>query len=298
MSDLPPDAVESGPELPAAAIADPPAAVPMTAGQQLRAAREARHMSVADVAEVLRFSVRQVEAIEADRYADLPGATLVRGFVRGYAKLLKLDAGPLLAAMAEAVPQGTADVRPPQTLGAAEDAPALDRVSAPGMSRGVWGLAAVLVVAVGLIAYLVFSSEAELPSVASYKMSQESPAAVPAVAPPLPPATGTGAVPDAIQQPAPAVATAAAPATEAPAGTAASGLVVEFDERSWIEVRDAASKVVLVGEYSKGARQAVEGKAPFQLWIGKASVVRVSYRDQRIDLKPYTREEVARLTVE
>ena len=108
-------------------------------------------MSVADVAEVLRFSVRQVEAIEADRYADLPGATLVRGFVRGYAKLLKLDAGPLLAAVAEAVPQGTADVRPPQTLGAAEDAPALDRVSAPGMSRGVWGLAAVLVLAVGLV---------------------------------------------------------------------------------------------------------------------------------------------------
>jgi cytoskeleton protein RodZ len=75
-------------------------------------------------------------------------------------------------------------------------------------------------------------------------------------------------------------------------------LLVEFDDRSWIEIRDATQKVVFVGEYPKGTRQTVEATAPLQVWIGKASGVRLNYGDRVVDLKPHTREEVARLTIE
>jgi hypothetical protein len=82
------------------------------------------------------------------------------------------------------------------------------------------------------------------------------------------------------------------------AGTANLPLVFEFDASSWIEVRDATQKIVFVGEYPKGTHRVVEGQPPFQVWIGQASAVRVTYRGRRIDLAPHTREEIARLAIE
>ena len=69
--------------------ADAPAWPPV--GEQLRAEREARGLSIEDVAVALKLSPRQVDALEAGDWASLPGATIIRGFVRNYARLLRLD---------------------------------------------------------------------------------------------------------------------------------------------------------------------------------------------------------------
>ncbi len=53
-----------------------------TPGSVLRRAREARGQSITDVVQVIRFSPRQIEALERDDYASLPGATVARGFCR------------------------------------------------------------------------------------------------------------------------------------------------------------------------------------------------------------------------
>ncbi len=66
-------------------------------GQVLRRAREAQHLSIDDVADQLKFSARQLAALEQERFGDLPGSTFARGMVRSYARMLKLDAEPLLA---------------------------------------------------------------------------------------------------------------------------------------------------------------------------------------------------------
>lgn len=68
-------------------------------GAALREAREQLGLSVADVANRIKFAPRQIEAMEADDFAHLPEATFVRGFVRSYARLLEIDAAPLLAAL-------------------------------------------------------------------------------------------------------------------------------------------------------------------------------------------------------
>ena len=60
-------------------------------GAELRRARESRQLSVNEVANALKISVRQVEALEADQWERLPGRTFVRGFVRNYARYLHLD---------------------------------------------------------------------------------------------------------------------------------------------------------------------------------------------------------------
>ncbi|MHB9118684.1 MAG: DUF4115 domain-containing protein, partial [Burkholderiales bacterium] len=47
-----------------------------------------------------------------------------------------------------------------------------------------------------------------------------------------------------------------------------------------------------------GNSQSVQGTPPFEVVIGKASVVKLSYNGKPVDLAPYTRVEVARLKLE
>src|ERR1044071_4664356 len=65
-------------------------------GRTLAQLRAERQLSIADVAQRLKYGVRQIEALEAEEFDKLPGGTFVRGMVRGYAKLLDTDPQPLL----------------------------------------------------------------------------------------------------------------------------------------------------------------------------------------------------------
>lgn len=60
-------------------------------GRILAEAREAKGISVADVAEKLKLTVRQIEALEAEDFSRLPAAVFVRGFVRNYARLVEVS---------------------------------------------------------------------------------------------------------------------------------------------------------------------------------------------------------------
>ncbi len=80
-------------------------------GELLRAERLVRGLSIEDVARQLRLAVRQVTALEEDDYDKLAGGTFARGFVRNYAKLLQMDAAPLLQQLDQALPPSA-----PQTI--------------------------------------------------------------------------------------------------------------------------------------------------------------------------------------
>ena len=67
------------------------------AGAQLKAQREALGWPVEQVADQLKLAPRQVIALEAGDMAALPNLAVVRGFVRAYAKVVRLDAAPLVA---------------------------------------------------------------------------------------------------------------------------------------------------------------------------------------------------------
>ena len=260
-----------------------------TPGAVLRAAREARGRSIADVSQVIRFSARQIEALERDDYASLSGSTMVRGMVRSYAKFLKLDASPLLARMEPAVPVPEADVRPPVDMGEAEESGIVERVSPRMFAVG----AAILVLVLAGYWYSTLPGDG-----ATQRLRGESGSS--AVVAPNPVVASADV---SVLAPVPTVVVGNEPASVAAAGATSSpppfvGLRAEFDDRSWIEIRDATQKIVFVGEYPAGTRQNVEGKPPFQVWIGKASGVRLFMGERSIDLKPHTREEVARFTLE
>lgn len=74
-------------------------------GKTLAAQREAMGWTVEQVADQLKMAVRQVSALEAGDYANLPGPAVVRGFVRAYAKVVKLDPAPLVAMISLDTPE-------------------------------------------------------------------------------------------------------------------------------------------------------------------------------------------------
>jgi cytoskeletal protein RodZ len=66
-------------------------------GQHLRELREARRMSIAEVARATRVPASSVERIEADRFDELPGEVFVRGFLRAYARAIEVPPDDVLA---------------------------------------------------------------------------------------------------------------------------------------------------------------------------------------------------------
>jgi cytoskeleton protein RodZ len=68
-----------------------------TLGEKLRQAREARGISVSEVAEQTRISPLYIQSIEDDNYKPLPGGIFNKGFVKSYAKFIGLDEQEALA---------------------------------------------------------------------------------------------------------------------------------------------------------------------------------------------------------
>lgn len=68
-------------------------------GAQLAQQRKIKGWSVEYVASQLKLAIRQVLALEADNYSMLPSLVIARGFIRSYAKLLKLDSSILVKSL-------------------------------------------------------------------------------------------------------------------------------------------------------------------------------------------------------
>lgn len=79
---------------------------PDSVGATLAIARERLGYDLHDVAQALRIRYVYLEAIEAGRYADLPGDAYVSGFLRTYGAFLGLDGNALVARYREEVSGG------------------------------------------------------------------------------------------------------------------------------------------------------------------------------------------------
>jgi beta-lactam-binding protein with PASTA domain len=88
---------------------------PSTVGAMLKAAREARGLSLAQAEKATRIHQAYLEALEADDWARLPESIFTKGFLRTYALYLGLDAPALLQQYHQQVmvpTQGKPTVRP------------------------------------------------------------------------------------------------------------------------------------------------------------------------------------------
>lgn len=253
------------------------------AGEALARAREALGLAVADVAARLKLSPAQVEALEAGEFDRLPGPVFVRGFIRNYARLVRLDAEPLLRAAAQSLPRRAA----------LPEAPPSHQMPFPEPRARRWPV----VVLTGLafaaaIAFYEFS--AHEPARLAMPPLAVAPAAAPAQAAAAPEQPAAGAMPVAADEPQPGAAEAAEPG----AGGTGRRLRFVFRDDSWVEVRDGSGRTIFSQLNRAGTEQVVEGLPPLSLVVGNAHGVRLTYEDRPVDLAPHTRVDVARLTLE
>lgn len=281
-------------------------------GLLLRKAREMRGLSVDDVVQSLKLSRRQIEAIEADRIDLLPGAVFQRGFVKSYARFLKLDSDEMLGLIEATAMVAGPEIRAPDNMGVATVRNGFRRI--PGL---VVVSIVLLLIAGGMAAWhflggrlLELLAVSGNPTVAHSSVSEPAPGISGVMAPDIAPPESTEISVVAPQLD--SVSSSDARATEvlavpaavvAPVDSAKSvidstkrKLMFEFRGSSWIEVKDASGAVILTGVYDSGV-QSVLGAAPIEIVIGNAAMVALSDNGQRVDLVPHTRAEVARLTL-
>lgn len=207
-----------------------PVAATPTPGAVLAAHRREAGLSVADVSDKLKLSKRQVEALEADDYRALPGNTFVRGFVRNYARLLGLDAQPLIQFLDGHLPKETSQAALPRLRD--EALPVLRPGGSGSKLPSLLGVVAGLAIVFGGIgAYWYYQQHGRVEPELTLKDTSE-PEPVPAspvqqLAPQSTTANDSAAPVDAsasVSQPAAPVETpAAAPAGQAPVPAVTSG---------------------------------------------------------------------------
>jgi cytoskeleton protein RodZ len=294
------------------ALIETQAAPTPSVGEQLAAARTARGLAVADIAQTLKLGIRQVEALEAGHWQMLPGQTFIRGFVRNYARLIGIDALPLMAQLDEVLEKPVGGLVVP-----ASQQGAMPPAVGHGQKRDrVVILAGAMLVVLAALAYFLMPGDlsgfrdSAKGLLDSLVRKDEPPATT--VAAVAEPAFPPGATPQQIMSPqaltsgseetAPAAtAQSAAPATPVNAETvpaAGTPLRVLFDKESWLEVRDRDNRLIFSQRMAAGSEQALGGAAPLSLVIGYAPGVRLTWRSAPVDLAPHTKGDVARLVLE
>ncbi len=129
-----------------------------TVAEQLRQAREARHFTVEQVAEITKIRTDHLRALEEGNFNVFSAPVYIRGFVRTLSTLLKLDVPQVMA---------TLDAELGQTRKFAEPPPLSDRprgvvdfimlqLSQFDWRRGIVGLAVVVVLAGGFFSLVVW----------------------------------------------------------------------------------------------------------------------------------------------
>jgi cytoskeleton protein RodZ len=284
-------------------MSDATSAAP-SAGALLRAAREKQGLHIAALAAAIKVTPRKLDALENDRWNELPDATFTRALAQTVCRSLKIDAKPVL----DLLP-------PPEVMPMESGANALNEPFSEGSGRAGPGLAGAAIKPMVVAALVLL-----LAALAIYFVpaswwptgpSAGAPASVVVVPLPAPPAAEASAPVAAEPAPAaPAVAASPAPlaasaphsetVAEAPApgasAAAAGGLIqLRTREPSWVEVRDGGGRVLISRTVLPGEGVGLDGEAPFRLVIGNAAATEVTFRGQPIDLLAVTRDSVARL---
>ena len=83
--------------------------MPPTIGQQLKATRIDRNLSLEDVFENTHIRIKYLKALEADDFSIMPSPVQGRGFLRSYAQYLNLDIDSLLEELRNAEKQDSAE---------------------------------------------------------------------------------------------------------------------------------------------------------------------------------------------
>lgn len=298
-------------------------------GKMLRAAREAKGLSVQAVAEKLRLTPQTVIDLETDNYSNL-AKVYSRGYLRTYALFLQLDVGSLLQAHDRI--HSALEQAKPHTVKIIKTLPSESPLSWRFMRFSVFALiiliagavlfwwyeqsqtqqkvsTAVAVSDLQQVEIQGFDGSTEIHSFQASNSLADEPeiteqtvetttdtAAIASETDNSTASTATDSTADSATQPAvesePETAAPAAPAVPEGQGQ----FVADFSGECWLSVSDANGKVLFSGTKRANEQLDVIGKAPLAVRIGlTSSVAKATYNGELIDLSQYSSGKTARL---
>jgi cytoskeleton protein RodZ len=259
----------------------------------------------------IKVSQRKLEALENNRWDELPDATFARALALTVCRTLKMDAKPVL----ELLP--ASNVSKLENVAGSLNTPFSERGSpGAGLAGGglrplVWGGLALLLAA--LIVYFMpapwwerfaggqvdgnaGAESVQLPALAG-AASEALLTASPLVADPLSYASAASVVAASAASPAAATGVVSAPTLAASRGGMVSGHGIQLviNQSSWIEARDTTGRLIVSRLVETGEQLAIEGEPPISLVIGNAAGVELRFKQKRVDLQTLTSNNVARL---
>ena len=237
----------------------------LSLGEQFRAAREARGITLSEVAERIHIRSVYLQAIEEEDWPSIGAAVYVRGFLRTYARFLGLDPEGAVAqfndltGIVPQIPIGTASLdAEPEGQGRS------------GPSIWVWLAGIVAVALLAIVGYGFWQlempgahqGEAPLAAVTAPAVSEPSAApSVPAAQPAM----------EASSTPMPAVSPEVSPAVHA---SGSERLTLTWSAPSWVRVVVDA-KPVSEGTFPAGTVRSYQGTR-ITLRVGNAGGVQVN----------------------
>ena len=290
-------------------------------GPVLREAREKAGLSVVDIANALKVTERTVDALEAERYEELPPRPYIRGYVRRYARLVGLDAGSVTVG---------SDIVEPESISPAV-VPRSPRALFKDLARESWGLmygsiVLVFVILIGAALWWAWPGgnieQAVWEAAPNAAGVDTEPAAAASPPPPEPreaaaevTATPQGegepestttepepAEPVVIDPPllevapvGPGVVDADSEALTEGDGLAEPDLITfVFQGECWVEVRNPGGDLVHGDLGRDGETVTVRGSAPFSVLLGNPAVVDVTFNGEPVSVDPVRPGQVAR----
>lgn len=239
-------------------------------GDVLRREREKQGLTIADIEKGTSIRGLYIEHIERGNIGELPGLVYAKGFVRNYAKFLRLNAEALVQQFAEE--NGNT---PPPVPAEPESAPrrislstvgdeSLSSISIGGTRSSYASIFGKLAAGIIVLAALVGGGVAAISAI-------NSPAQVPA-APPV-----------KTEQPAAPAAAAEADASDTARAAHTDGVNVSvtLTERCWTEV-SVDGKSVFEGIIEKGKTESWKGKESVVIRAGNAGALDVTFNGRKL----------------
>lgn len=271
-------------------------------GPYLRQVRENAGVPIGALAQALKVPVSRLEALEADRFDEMPDPAFARALTATICRLLQVDPVPVLARL----PQHNAARLVGDTRALSKGLPAMP-ARKPSLAQQfpkpvVWVVGLLLVGAGALVLLprdqmgqwmesLTHRLERGEPEATTPGMAQE-PVAAQAPTEPVP-------VAEPLVSATPPVAPTAAPAASVPSASvdANAVLVLKATADSWIKISDARGTVVFQKMLAAGDQQSITAPPPLAVVVGRADSTQVTVRGKPLDLSAIARSNVARFEV-
>ncbi len=276
-------------------------------GVLLAKARKSQKLSVEDVAASLRLSVAKINALEADDFLVISDPTLARGFIRSYARLLKLDPEPLLIAHRQLIP---AEIVNP--IGVKTEV-----VSSPIQPSNLRSksiiLGFVFVAIIALVWFFAYHDPSES-DVSEVNVSNVIQDALPQQSMPvaerevknneqvtelqLPQeAASSNSEPSITSEKTVGEPAKVEPMKKVSVGSSLVRVKLVFTGNAWVSIKDKSGNTVYDKTAKAGGEEYVEGVPPLKFHIGNVSATQVVFNGETVDLSPNTYNNMARVTL-